>query len=140
MYESFFGLTGLPFLLSPDPSFLFERKGHTDALAALERGLAGGARVMVVTGEIGAGKTTLLQAFLGRVDVRSTLTIPISAARLDADVLSEMLASALGLPRLSDASARREALVEWLRSGSRRTLLVIDEAQHLASDAFELLE
>jgi len=40
MYESLFGLTGLPFQLSPDTSFLFEGKGHRQALLALRQGLA----------------------------------------------------------------------------------------------------
>ena len=31
MYESFFGLTGPPFRLVPDPAFLFIGKGHRDA-------------------------------------------------------------------------------------------------------------
>src|SRR4051812_319192 len=95
MYESFFGLTGPPFRLNPDPSFLFTGKGHRDAFAALRVGLTAGARVMVLTGEPGAGKTTLLQALLADIEPTSTATAQVSAAHLDAGTLSEQLCEAM---------------------------------------------
>jgi len=140
MYESFFGLTGLPFQLNPDPTFLFHGKGHEDAFAALQEGLAAGARVIVVTGEVGAGKTTLLQALLSTVDPASTVTAHISASGLDAEMLIDRLCGCLSQPPLPDSGARREALLTRLRHGPLATLLVIDEAQHLEASAFELLE
>ena len=140
MYESFFGLTGLPFQLNPDPTFLFQGKGHEDAFAALQRGLAAGARVIVVTGEVGAGKTTLLQALLSTVDPASTVTAHISASGLDAEMLTDRLCGCLSQPPLPDFFARRDALLSRLRLGPLATLLVIDEAQHLEASAFELLE
>jgi type II secretory pathway predicted ATPase ExeA len=140
MYESFFGLTGLPFQLNPDPSFLFHGKGHRDAFAALREGLAAGARIMVLTGEVGAGKTTLLQALLASVDPASTATVHVSVSGLDAETLSSRVLEALGQAPVSDSVARRDALLARLRSGPLATLLVIDEAQHLDASAFELLE
>ena len=140
MYESFFGLTGPPFRLIPDPSFLFIGKGHRDAFAALQAGLAAGARVMVLTGEVGMGKTTLLQALLASVDPTATLMAHISATHLDAETLSELLAEALGLPQNPDPRGTRDALLTTLPSCPRATLLVIDEAQHLAPSALDLLE
>jgi len=140
MYESFFGLTGLPFQLNPDPSFLFHGKAHRDAFAALREGLAAGARVMVLTGEVGAGKTTLLQALLASVDPMSTMTMHIAVSGLDAEMLSNRVLEALGNSAISDPVARRDALLTTIGSGPRATLLVIDEAQHLDASAFELLE
>jgi len=140
MYESFFGLTGLPFQLNPDPSFLFHGKGHRDALATLREGLAAGARVMLLTGEVGAGKTTLVQALLASVDPASTVTVHVSVSGLDADTLAGRVLEALGRSPAPDSAARREALLATLRSGHLATLLVIDEAQHLDTSAFELLE
>ena len=140
MYESFFGFTGPPFRLLPDPSFLFIGKGHRDAFAALQVGLAAGVKVMILTGEVGAGKTTLLQALLASVDAAATTTAHISAAHLDAEMLSERLCEALGLPPQPEPLARRDALLNALASSPRATLLVIDEAQHLAPGALDLLE
>jgi len=140
MYESFFGLTRLPFQLSPDRSFLFEGKGHRDTLAAVRHGLASGARVMLVTGEVGAGKTTLLHALVQGVDAESTTAVLTSAARLDADTLVDRLSDALGLPASTAPHARRDALYARLESAAPGVFLIIDEAQHLEPSALELLE
>jgi len=95
---------------------------------------------MVLTGEVGAGKTTLLQALLTSVDRASTVIAHISVSGLDAETLANRVLEALGQAPISDAGARRKALLEKLHSGPLATLLVIDEAQHLDPSAFELLE
>lgn len=41
MYEAHFGLCAPPFQLSPDPSFYFDSKGHSNALAYLRFKLSG---------------------------------------------------------------------------------------------------
>ena len=140
MYDSYFGLTGLPFQLTPDPCFLFHGKGHREGFAVLQESLAAGARVLVVTGEVGAGKTTLVQTLLASVDPAATVTAHISASSLDAEALCDRLCDAFAQPRLAEALARRDALLARLRSSPLPTLLVIDEAQHLGPSAFELLE
>lgn len=143
MYESLFGLTGLPFQLSPDTSFLFDGKGHRDALLALRQGLANGAGLMVLTGEIGAGKTTLLRTLLQQLDPNAFEVVQVAGAQLTAETLSDRLAIALGMPEAADSAKQceepRGALISRLTAGLRPTLLVIDEAQHLADSAFEWL-
>ena len=143
MYESLFGLTGLPFQLSPDTSFLFVGKGHRDALLPLRQGLANGAGLMVLTGEIGAGKTTLLRTLLEQLDPDTFDVVQVAGAHLTAETLSDMLAIALGIPQAENPARpceeQRGALISRLTAGLRPTLLVIDEAQHLADSAFEWL-
>src|SRR5689334_15743394 len=99
MYESYFGLTGLPFQLNPDPAYRFEGKAHRHALDALQQGLASGAKVMLVTGDTGAGKTTLLQGLLHGADSTYRATVLVSAARLDAETLCDRLSDTLGVTR-----------------------------------------
>ena len=65
MYETYYGLSGKPFQLNPDPSFYFASRGHKRALAYLEYGLYQGEGFIVITGEIGAGKTTIQRSLLG---------------------------------------------------------------------------
>ena len=55
MYESFYGLSGKPFQLNPDPAFYFGSKGHSRAFAYLQYGLYQGEGFIVITGELGAG-------------------------------------------------------------------------------------
>jgi type II secretory pathway predicted ATPase ExeA len=140
MYESHFGLTGPPFQVTPDPSFVFHGKAYRGAIEALREGLATGVKAMIVTGEPGVGKTTLLNEFRASVDAGATLTVPISATELDSETLADRISYVLGQPRLADPAARREALLARLHSAPTATLLVIDEAQHLLPGAFELLE
>ena len=42
MFEDFYGLTGRPFQLTPDPAFYFESLTHRKALSYLGYGLAQG--------------------------------------------------------------------------------------------------
>lgn len=140
MYESLFGLTGLPFQLSPDASFLFAGRAHRDALLALQQGLASGASVMLLTGDIGAGKTTLLRTFVNQLNPADHEIVQVSGAHLDAEALSDMLSISLGTPQAGSLAQRGDALIERLTRGPRPSLLVIDEAQHLSETAFALLQ
>ena len=64
MYEAFFGLTDIPFRLTPDPRYLYLSPKHAEALAHLRAGLVEPGGFVCITGDIGTGKTTLLRAFL----------------------------------------------------------------------------
>ena len=55
MYESYYGLTGKPFQLNPDPAFFFGSRGHKRAFAYLQYGVHQSEGFIVITGEIGAG-------------------------------------------------------------------------------------
>src|ERR1700761_6031968 len=68
MYESYYGLSGKPFSLRPDPLFFFGSKGHARARASLEYGLSQGEGFIVGPGEIGAGKTMLVRTLLRQLD------------------------------------------------------------------------
>jgi type II secretory pathway predicted ATPase ExeA len=58
MYETFYGLTGKPFQLNPDPAFYFGSRQHRRAMAYLEYGLHQNEGFIVVTGDVGAGAAT----------------------------------------------------------------------------------
>ena len=40
MYEKFYGLSGKPFLLNPDPKFFYRSTGHKRAMAYMQIGRA----------------------------------------------------------------------------------------------------
>ena len=63
-----FHLTGDPFSLTPDPSFLFLSDGHAEALAGLKLGIWERRGLMVMIGEVGTGKTTLIYSLLSNLD------------------------------------------------------------------------
>jgi general secretion pathway protein A len=143
MYEEFFGLSGKPFQLNPDPSFLFNSKGHASAYSYLKYGVFQGEGFIVITGEIGAGKTTLVRALLEELDARKVVAAQLVSTRLDADNILKAVATAFGLPARGEDKAillgQLEAFLTQLMTEHKRALLVVDEAQNLPAEALEEL-
>jgi len=143
MYEAFYGLTGKPFQLSPDPTFYFGSKGHTSAFSYLKYGVYQGEGFLVITGEVGAGKTTLVRALLEELDVRTIVAAQIVSTQLDADDLLRSVAKAFGIRVQSDDKASLLAAIEafllMLFQQNKRALLIVDEAQNLNAGSIEEL-
>ena len=64
MYLEHFGLRELPFSLTPDTSFFFNRSGYQDALNVLLVALRSGEGFVKVVGEVGTGKTLLCRKLI----------------------------------------------------------------------------
>lgn len=141
MYESHFGLSAPPFQLSPDPTFYFDSKGHSNALAYLRFGAYQGEGFIVVTGEIGAGKTTLVRALLSELDTEKVVAAQVVSTQLEAGDLLKSILAAFGVASsgLSKAEliASLEAFLTVLATRGQRALLIIDEAQNLNLEAVE---
>ena len=73
------------------------------------------------------------------MDPNAFEVVQVAGAHLTAETLSDLLLMALSVPLTGDAEAYRITLISRLTAGLRPTLLVVDEAQHLAESAFELL-
>lgn len=135
MYESFYGLSGKPFQLNPDPSFFFGSKGHRRALAYLEYGLHQSEGFIVITGEIGAGKTTLVRSLLQKLDVKKVVAAQLVSTHLDAEDTLRLVAAAFGLPnkqlKKADLLLSIEMFLLSLTAAGKRALLIVDEAQNL---------
>jgi general secretion pathway protein A len=143
MYETFFGLSGKPFQLNPDPEFYFASKGHKRARAYLEYGLHQGEGFIVITGDIGAGKTTLVRSILDRLPGEMIVATHIVSTQVEADDLLRLVAQGFGM---ETAGTEKSALLTALRAYclqqhelGRRSLLIIDEAQNLPPCAVEEL-
>ena len=143
MYESFYGLTGKPFQLNPDPSFFFGSRQHRRAMAYLEYGLHQSEGFIVITGEIGAGKTTLVRNLLDKLDPKKVVAAQLVSTMLDAEDMLRMVAAAFGLPVVNiDKSAillTLEAFLVSLTEKGKRALMIVDEAQNLTPRAVEEL-
>jgi general secretion pathway protein A len=143
MYESYFGLSGKPFQLNPDPSFYFGSRGHKRAFAYLEYGLYQSEGFIVITGEIGAGKTTIVRSLLEQLDSAKVVAAQIVSTQLDADDMLRSVAVAFGLQIKSVDKAlllaSLEAFLCKLATEKKRTLLIVDEAQNLTTRAVEEL-
>lgn len=143
MYDQYYGFTGRPFQLTPDPRFWFESATHRTAMSYLGYGLAQGEGFIVITGEVGSGKTTLVGHVMASIDpMRLTAARLVSTQVADADLL-RLVADAFGIaipsPAKSDALAAIEQFLHEEARAGRRTLLIVDEAQNLAVSALEEL-
>ena len=143
MYEEFYGFTGRPFQLTPDPEFYFESATHRKALSYLGYGLAQGEGFIVVTGEVGAGKSTLVEHLMQTIDRQRLTAAQIVTSALDGSELVHVAAQAFGVPVAGQdkASALRaiELFLQNEARAGRRCLLVVDEAQNLSGEALEEL-
>lgn len=143
MYEAYYGFSGKPFQLNPDPAFYFGSRPHRRAMGFLEYGLHQNEGFIVITGEIGAGKTTVVRSLLDRLDSRTVIAAHIVSSQLEADDLLRMVAAAFGI-KIKDVIKSQvllsiEAFLTTAAKKGKRCLLIVDEAQNLSSRALEEL-
>ena len=143
MFDDFYGLTGRPFQLTPDPEFYFESATHRKALSYLGYGLAQGEGFIVITGEIGSGKSTLVAHLMNKIDPAQMTVGHVVTSNLDGAELVHVVAQSFGLDieghdKASALGAIEDFLHEEARAG-RRCLLVVDESQNLSVEALEEL-
>ncbi len=143
MYVEFFGLTGPPFQLTPDPRFFFGSTVHNRAKAYLSYGLTQGEGFVVITGDVGAGKTTLLAHLMSQMDHTRFKTGTIVTSRFNAEDTIYMAASVFGIAHEGlTKPALLEAIQEFLAKSldeGKRCILVVDEAQNLSFETLEEL-
>ncbi|HEX8058892.1 MAG TPA: XrtA/PEP-CTERM system-associated ATPase [Novosphingobium sp.] len=143
MYDEFYGLTGRPFQLTPDPAFYFESLTHRKALSYLSYGLAQSEGFVVITGEVGAGKSTLVAYLMATIDPVRLTAAQIVTSALDSEELIHVVAQSFGLRvQGHDKAAALGAIEGFLHDearAGRRCLLIVDESQNLSIGALEEL-
>lgn len=144
MYDKFYRLSGIPFLLTPDTRFFFGSTGHSRAISHLVYGLAQEEGFIVITGEVGAGKTTLVEQLWSQLDRNTYVIARVVTTQVSGDDLLRLAMANFGLgetPGTDKATLLRrfEHMVRDQRRAGRRCLLVVDEVQNLSLAALEEL-
>jgi general secretion pathway protein A len=142
IYQSFYGLTDMPFRPTPDPRYLFASTRHRLALSQLTYAVGARTGLVVLTGEVGTGKTTLLRTLLQGHDP----TVPVAYVHNAALTMEGLVAYMLGdwgVESSATTHAQRlsvldEFLADQLQRGLR-PLLVIDEAHTLSEETLAML-
>ncbi len=143
MYESFFGLTGLPFKITPDDRVFYGGAQRQDMLDALIYTLERGEGLVTVIGEVGAGKTTLARVLAKRLPETVKL-VSIYMPNVEPLDMLYMIGQALELdipaqqPKYIVLEKLREYLLAQQALGIR-ILLLVDEAQTISLETLEEL-
>lgn len=141
MYLSHFGLTELPFSLTPNTQFYCALAPHNEAMDVLITALNMGEGFIKVTGEVGTGKTLLCRKLLNSFD-DSTIVAYIANSYLSPDELRYAIANELQIDISSDLdqqslSQKIQDQLLALNHQGKRVVLIIDEAQCLSWDSLE---
>ena len=141
MYEAFYGLREKPFSILPDPDLIYWCQNHRLAFAMLEFGVMNSAGFTVITGEIGCGKTTLIRYLLRKLDHHVTACLISNTPRAQ-DALLPWILMSLNQPFEGSHPALFKQFQRFLARSickGTRTILIVDEAQNLVSEALEEL-
>jgi len=143
MYLYHFGLTELPFTLTPNTNFFLALEPHNEALAVLMTALKTGEGFIKVIGEVGTGKTLLCRKLLNEIP-EHFVTAYIPNPYLNPDELRRAVALELGVKQAQRMSTQlltqriQNRLLE-LHSKGHSVVLILDEAQALPATSLEAL-
>lgn len=143
MYLYHFGLTELPFTLTPNTAFYVGLEPHNEALAVLLTALKTGEGFIKVIGEVGTGKTLLCRKLLNEIP-EHFVTAYIPNPYLKPDELRRAVAVELGVKQAQRMSVQlltqriQQRLLE-LHLAGHSVVLILDEAQALPEESLEAL-
>lgn len=143
MYREHFGLTELPFGITPDTSFFFACSRYQEALNTLLVAARSGEGFIKITGEVGTGKTLLCRTFLSSLQ-DDFVTAYLPNPYLEPRTLMLALAEELEVPQDRDVDqyhllkSINTRLLELARE-EKRVLLCLDEAQAMPLESLEAL-
>jgi MSHA biogenesis protein MshM len=143
MYREHFGLTELPFGITPDTSFFFACSRYQEALNTLLVAARTGEGFIKITGEVGTGKTLLCRTFLSSLQ-DDFVTAYLPNPYLEPRTLMLALAEELEVPQDRDVDqyhllkSINTRLLELARE-EKRVLLCLDEAQAMPLESLEAL-
>jgi len=143
MFDNFYGFSGRPFQLTPDPAFYFESLTHRKAMSYLSYGLAQAEGFIVITGDMGTGKSTLVAHLITLIDRQRLTAAKVLTSKLSGEEMVHVVAQAFGLAIAGHDKAMAlgaiEAFLHAEARQGRRCLLVVDESQNLSIGAIEEL-
>jgi len=141
MYKAHFGLTEVPFGLTPNTQFYHPLVPHFEALQVLTTALAAGEGFIKVTGEVGTGKTLICRKLLNELGDNYVIAY-LPNPYLTPNEIRAAIASELSIDASLDQHQLTEALnhrLIALSAEDKQVVLLIDEAQMLPHETLEAL-
>jgi general secretion pathway protein A len=142
IYQDFFGFSEKPFDLTPDPKYLYLSAKHKEVLAHLVYGLQENNGFLKIVGEVGTGKTMICRSFLRELRADFNIAYIFNPCINELELL-QTINTELGLPGKSKSKKKLvDVLNHFLleeRAKGHRVVVIIDEAQDLATNVLEQL-
>ncbi|MFN4053584.1 MAG: ExeA family protein [Alishewanella aestuarii] len=144
MYSGFFGFSSPPFSIAPNPDFMFLSPRHAEALAHLRFGLGDAGGFVLLTGEVGTGKTTVSRSLLQELDEQTDIAFILNPTLSELELLAAICDELKIRYKKTDASLKLlgDKITQRLQKNhdaGKKTILIIDEAQHLQPAVLEQL-
>ncbi|MEW6997609.1 ExeA family protein [Colwelliaceae bacterium BS250] len=143
MYLYHYGLSELPFTLTPNTNFYLGLQPHDEALNVLLVALKNGEGFIKVVGEVGTGKTLICRKLLNEIP-EHFVTAYIPNPYLNPDELRRAVATELGVKQAQRMNVQllseriQQKLLE-LHAKGHSVVLILDEAQALPAESLEAL-
>lgn len=134
--ENHFKLHRPPFPQAAEPTALLSHQNLKDALDRLRFALDRDG-IALLTAESGCGKSTVLAAFARDLDATANLVVYASLSTLAPFSLLSSLVAKLGLRPRRFKGETAQDLVAHFRGGSKRVLVILDEAHLLPDPSLE---
>ena len=139
-YLDHFKFDKAPFVLTPDPEFVYWSKQHARAKAYMESTIWLADGFVVITGEIGSGKTTLLQSFLSELEDDVVYAV-VSQTQLNSTQFLQAVLTEFGFKPFDK---KKVELLDMLNmflieqyAADKKVILIVDEAQNLGPKVLE---
>jgi general secretion pathway protein A len=142
MYETRFGLRVKPFPATPDCACYYPATSHERALAHLLQAIQDNEGFGLLVAGPGMGKTLVCHCLLERLGANVLSAFLTNSHFSDRAALLQAILYDLCLPYEGTEQALRLRLMDFLLnnySDGKRTVLLVDEAQHLTADILEEL-
>lgn len=143
LYLEHFGLSELPFSITPDTSFYFASQSYEEGLNTLLFALTSGEGFIKITGEVGAGKTLLCRKLMNSLDtsfkvayVPNPYLEPLSLLMVLVEELDITLTG--GTTQHALLNALTHALLNFARNGIK-VVVCLDEVQAMPMETLEAL-
>ena len=143
LYLKHFGLTELPFSITPDTSFYFASNSYQEGLNTLLFAITSGEGFIKITGEVGTGKTLLCRKLMSSLDSSFKIAY-VPNPYLEPQSLLMVLADELGIELPEQATqhnvlnAINHGLLDFARNGTK-VVVCLDEVQAMPIETLEAL-
>lgn len=141
MYENFFGFKERPFTLTPNTKYLFLSEHHENVIRMLLYGIEQRVGFMLLSGEVGSGKTTTIRALLNLIQdsVETSLILnPLLSTRDLVMSINRDFGNACEAESVQQQIDTLNRYLLSLNSQGKTAVVIIDEAQNLSFEAFEM--